>query len=275
MKKQTQLKFLKLAFTYGSKILPKLAAKKAAKIFATTTRFARPAAEIAFLESSKPTLLNNTFVGHIWGEVGPYILLVHGWNGRASQMGAFAKPLVEMGYRVIAFDGPAHGDSPGTESNPSEFANFILSTQNQFSPIHAVIAHSFGSGCAVLAVKRGLKVQKLVLIACPAYYEDVCRHFAKVIGLTPKSESYLLDMVEARVGLAASALNIARLGNETQLAALIVHDTDDKDILFDNANEFIKVWKGAKLLETSGLGHRRILKDQNVIKTIISFIKEP
>ena len=38
-----------------------------------------------------------------WGE-GPIVLLVHGWNGRATQLGDFVAPLVERGYRVVAYE---------------------------------------------------------------------------------------------------------------------------------------------------------------------------
>ncbi len=272
MKKKTQYKLLQLAFSYGSRLAPRLAAKKAAQFFASTTRFDRPTAEIEFLETAKQIKFKNIYSGHIWGETGPYVLLVHGWNGRGSQMGAFARPLVEKGFRVIAFDGPAHGDSPGNESNPGEYADFIVGLQNEFSPVHAVIAHSFGSGCAVLAAKRGLRINKIVLIACPARYEDVCRRFAKTIGLTPKAEQSFMQMIEERVGLPASALHIAKLGNETGLPVLIVHDTQDKDIAFKNTVEFMSTWKNARLLKTEGLGHRRILKDPSVINTITEFV---
>ena len=47
-----------------------------------------------------------------WG-AGPSVLLVHGWEGRGAQLGALVDPLVAAGYRVVALDGPAHGDSPG------------------------------------------------------------------------------------------------------------------------------------------------------------------
>ncbi len=184
MKKNTKYKLLQLGFTYGSRISPKLAAKMAAKFFASTTRFDRPLAEIEYIASAIAVRHKNIYSGHIWGDHGPFILLVHGWNGRGSQMGAFAKPLVEKGFRVVAFDGPAHGDSPGTESNPSEYANFLLSLQNDFAPIHAIVAHSFGSGCSVLAVSRGLSVNKRFCISWPAKYEDGCRRFATICGLT-------------------------------------------------------------------------------------------
>jgi len=37
--------------------------------------------------------------------------MVHGWNGRGAQLGAFAPELVRVGFRVVTFDTPAHGRS--------------------------------------------------------------------------------------------------------------------------------------------------------------------
>src|SRR5262245_22720923 len=46
--------------------------------------------------------------GWKWG-TGPTVLLVHGWGGRSSQLGAFVTALVRAGYSALAFDAPAHG----------------------------------------------------------------------------------------------------------------------------------------------------------------------
>ena len=45
---------------------------------------------------------------------GPPVYLVHGWGGQRAHLAVFVKPLVEAGYRVIAFDLPSHNESdPG------------------------------------------------------------------------------------------------------------------------------------------------------------------
>ena len=54
--------------------------------------------------------------GEEWGE-GPPIYLVHGWGGQRPHLAVFVKPLVEAGYRVVAFDLPSHN-----ESDPGELA---------------------------------------------------------------------------------------------------------------------------------------------------------
>jgi predicted alpha/beta-fold hydrolase len=59
-----------------------------------------------------------------WG-AGPTVLMVHGWNGRGAQLGAFAPELVHAGFRVVTFDTPAHGRSPGRATNLPEISEAI------------------------------------------------------------------------------------------------------------------------------------------------------
>ena len=49
------------------------------------------------------------------------VLLVHGWSGRSTQLFAFADKLLENGFMVISFDGPAHGKSTGRTTMMPEF----------------------------------------------------------------------------------------------------------------------------------------------------------
>ncbi|MFW6193451.1 MAG: alpha/beta hydrolase [Gemmatimonadota bacterium] len=54
---------------------------------------------------------------YAWGEEGPTVLLVHGWSSHTGHMTGFVDPLLRRGFRVVAFDGPAHGRSPGARTD--------------------------------------------------------------------------------------------------------------------------------------------------------------
>ena len=57
------------------------------------------------------------------------------------------------------------------------------------------------------------------------------------------------------------------------LDLLLVYDEDDREVAIKHAEELIKLYPAAKLVRTKGLGHTRILKDNNVIRTIVTFIQ--
>ena len=53
---------------------------------------------------------------------------------------------------------------------------------------------------------------------------------------------------------------------------LIVHDRDDDDTSYADGVTLSEAWPGARMLSTSGLGHRRILREPSVIEAATRFI---
>jgi predicted alpha/beta hydrolase family esterase len=254
---------------------PRLAAKMALKFFATPTRIPRPESEMEMFHLSKQYFLKNGIAAFEWGEASsPLVLLIHGWNGRGTQLSSFAKSLVENGFRVVAVDGPGHGSSPGKMTNPVHYAQFVIDAQRELAPsgAHAVIAHSFGGGSTVLAAKRGLAVKGLVLVASPAFYDRVVDFFAHSLGLNKKSKEIFIDLIQEFSGIHPSELNIGAIGKSLNLPALVVHDESDNAVNYLSAKAIVDAWPGTKLYTTQGLGHRRVLKDQRVITEVTDFI---
>jgi hypothetical protein len=70
--------------------------------------------DIDFLSKGQNLALKCGLAATAWGD-GPPVLLAHGWESRRSHWSAIVPILAESGYRVIAMDAPAHGDSPGDQ----------------------------------------------------------------------------------------------------------------------------------------------------------------
>lgn len=268
-------KYLPVLMEPISKIAPGFTARIAFHFFATPIRIPRPESEKIWYEKSKKYFLKSGIAAFEWGnEKDPLVMLIHGWNGRGTQIASFALPLVEKGFRVVALDGPAHGISPGKMTNPSHFAQFIEESQKELSEsgAHAVIAHSFGGGCSVLAASRTLKVKKLVLIASPAFYDRVVHFYARSQKLSPKAEEKFVAIVTKAAGIHPVELNIGAIGSKLNIPSMIVHDVDDNAVNFMSAKALNEAWPGSLLLKTEGLGHRRILKDPKVVSAVVDFI---
>jgi pimeloyl-ACP methyl ester carboxylesterase len=53
---------------------------------------------------------------------------------------------------------------------------------------------------------------------------------------------------------------------------LLVHDRDDRETAWSGGRDLSRAWPGARLLTTSGLGHRRILSDPKVVAEAVQFV---
>ncbi len=98
-----------------SALNPDLASHLTFRLFTHTRKYPRPERERAWLQGAQELVLSNGVRAWSWGE-GPLCLLVHGWQGRGAQLGAYIAPLAQRGYRVVTFDVEGHGSSPGTHA---------------------------------------------------------------------------------------------------------------------------------------------------------------
>mgnify|MGYP000595598652 CR=1 FL=1 len=61
------------------------------------------------------------------------------------------EPLLKKGYRVIAFDGPAHGKSSGKQASLLKFKDALLAIVQQYGTPSIAIGHSLGAMAIMLA----------------------------------------------------------------------------------------------------------------------------
>lgn len=267
------MKALLLLIKTLERVSPLLAVKFCARLFATPKRYDRPSHEKEWIAKAKPIEFRCGLKGYKFGE-GPPVLLVHGWEGRGSQLAGFAAPLVAKGYSVYAVDGPAHGESPGQQTTPVHFARFIMSVAQEIGPLKGLIAHSFGAGCSTLAVHDGLQTEKLILIASPDRYARVVEHFCDLVGFSPDTKEIFFKHVTQRVGMRPEDLQISNLAKRLPAKLMIVHDKNDKAVPFNTSENIHAAVNDSVFITTEKLGHRRILKDPQVIEKVVDFIHD-
>lgn len=208
-----------------------------------------------------------------WG-AGPVVLLVHGWAGRATQFRKIIYALVRRNYRVVGFDGPAHGHSTGRSTNIQEFEQALIRIYEKLGPPEAIIAHSFGGGAVLYAAMNGLPVKKLINIASPTIGDEIINTYLKTINGSARTGEFFKNYILKKTGKPFEAFTglyfITRMEQEIDL--LLVHDENDEDVPLRHALELMKHYPRATLFKTQGLGHTRILKDEEVIKRCVSFI---
>jgi len=204
---------------------------------------------------------------------GPTVLLVHGWGGRGSQMGAFVAPLVDLGYRVVGYDAPGHAASEGWLSSVPAMARAVREIGDRFGPLHAVIAHSLGTAATTLALHAGLSARSCVYVSPPAEMEYFTRVFCDAIGFTPEIANRLQRRIENRFDIRFEKIAGPRLAREMATPPLLVfHDRDDGDVPLAHGERLVEAWAGARMVRTTGLGHRAILRDPAVIAGAVTHL---
>ena len=269
---------------------PQLAAQLAVQTMFRTQRRRADGREEELIARSRPLEIEGPtgrLTARRWGEVGPLVLLVHGWNGRGSQLGAFVDPLLAAGYQVVAFDAPGHGHSAGSRSSLRLFADAFDAILDQVRPffqtLHGVVAHSMGGAAVTFALHRAeqrgrtdseqLREPRLVFIAPPTDVRDFVTTVSQELGLKPPARAHLQGLVERHVGQPLEELHTVKLAEHMPQPLLVVHDEQDRAVPFACGQSLAGAWPGAELFATRGLGHSRILRDPSVVARVADFLR--
>lgn len=269
---------LKAVFSMLSRISPTAAAQLGLRLFLTPQRHKTPNWEFDLRSQARVghLMVNDKDIStYSWGE-GPTVLLSHSWGGRGTQLGAFVKPFIDAGYRVVAFDGPAHGHSSGKQTDMIEFAQVIKAVADNNIPVHAVIGHSFGAANTLLAIRDfGLAPNKVVLIGCFAHGIWVIDTFGKLLRIPNRIVIQMRHLLELRHGnrLDWNSLSLVEMARNAVVPILLVHDTDDKEVPYPHALAIQAGAPNVRLKTTAGNGHRRILRDAATIMDIVTFVQ--
>ena len=215
--------------------------------------------------------------GFVAGD-GPVILLVHGWGGWASRLGAFVRPLVETGHQVVGMDLPAHGSSSGRRSNPFEMSDALLKVAGSVGPVRALVSHSFGGLVSLLAMERGLKPEAAVLLSPALRADQIRARFAELFKLRPPVMDGLVRVLNRHFGSEVwerldgrrIAYHLSSRGPDVPV--LIAHDPEDRDALYSDALEVSQILPRARILRMEGAGHHHILVEERAVTAAVEFV---
>jgi len=269
---------IKVSAKISELISTKLATTFAAKIFTTPIKHKVPKRELEMDTKSAqefitiPTINKNIAI-YKYGESERKILLVHGWSGRGTQLFKIADELLKNGYSTVSFDAPAHGKSKGKTTIMSEFIASILEIEKQFGTFEIAIGHSLGGMSVLNAIKDGLKVQKAIVIGSGDIVQDILNEFTSKLGLKKEMSTLLKNHFENKYKVKMDDFSAYKAAQEIDIPVLVIHDKDDPEVSVKAGIHIHENLKKGNLYLTEGLGHRKILGNQNVIKKILEFIK--
>jgi pimeloyl-ACP methyl ester carboxylesterase len=274
------LRLFRLALGTSQKLWPRLAVRGAVRLFTTPLppKWVRRAAGWAAdwtierwtFEEAELTLYARPAAPH-----GPVALLVHGWGGHAGQLLPLAESLAQHGWRPVLMEMPGHGRSAGATSSLPQFARAIDYAagrlQQEGHRIGLLVGHSLGANAAAYAASRGTGAARLVLVAPPASPRAYTRYFAKVFGLSEATRAAMQRHIEAREGVLMQNFEPPAVAPRIRVPTLVVHDRGDAVNAFADGQAFAHAITGAQLVATEGLGHRKLLKDPEVIGKVVLF----
>ncbi|MEO8362383.1 MAG: alpha/beta fold hydrolase [Vicinamibacteria bacterium] len=258
------------------RVSPALGARVAARIFLSPRRARLPERERAWLGSATPEVFvadRFRLSGHRWSSSGEPVLLVHGWEGRGSQLGGLALAIAAQGYQPITVDLPAHGASKGAQTNLIEFSRAVTAMVAHLGGVAGIVAHSFGAAGTTIALQAALPVGRVVYLAPSEDFDHFPRFFGKMLGLPRPLTGRMQLAIETGLGKTMSELRGSKLASGMTAPLLIVHDEDDTDVPWRDGKTYSEVWPGATLMTTRGYGHRRILREPDVLKAVAEFFK--
>ncbi|MBG6064998.1 alpha/beta hydrolase [Micromonospora ureilytica] len=216
-------------------------------------------------------------VTYRWGDGVKPVLLLHGWRSRASRFASFVPQLLAHGYSPLSFDAPGHGHSGGEATTVAEYGRVIDEVQRRFGTFEAIVAHSYGVQCALLAVHNGVRTRRLVAISGVADLGFLVDEFHRRLGVNERVVRRLHRRVQQEVFSAGQGGGQRSPGARAEAAVpmLVIHDGSDTTVGMDHANRLIADYAGpARLLVTDRLGHQRILIAREVVQAVVEFVDE-
>jgi pimeloyl-ACP methyl ester carboxylesterase len=215
--------------------------------------------------------------GWCWGE-GPTVLLVHGWSGLAADTTDLAAGLVGAGFRAVAIDWPAHGRSPGRRTSLKEWVEVLLALGPQLGDghdgLHAIVAHSFGAPAVVLALEAGLATRGAVLLAPPRGPIQFFERVRRFIGLPVARVAGMTRCLTEILGRDLAFFDAVRAAADLDTPVLILHDPDDPEVPWANAEAIAQAWRGSRLVPITGEGHYNILRSPYAVDQVVTFVRE-
>lgn len=291
-----RLFFSSTTFTFKilGRISPRLAGRLALKIFMKPPNVSAPKRENKIREQAKLSYRtindrniavrvwkNNSIEDHTKEDNAPTVLLSHGWAGRTSQFLEFIEVLVASGYRVVGADIPAHGDSSGKFTNILDSTLVLSHIAKEFGPIDTIIGHSFGTGTTLLALdKFDVEAPKVVLIGAYSRVSFIIDLFSGLFNLNQATKDAMQQLGSEKFadsyGIKWDWENIAPIETVKSYPGklLFIHDETDHEVPMEEVEELHQSMPTAEILITSGFGHRRILRNKEVVSTVLAFIKD-
>ena len=227
-------------------------------------------------EAAQPTYVDHPrgrVAAYAWGDGARPVLLVHGWGARSSRYADLVAALLAAGRSPVAYDAWGHGATGGAAGTILDHHDVITELARRHGPFEALVGHSLGVLVTQYAAREGVAADKLVAISGMAEFGYLVDTFCTGLRAPAPVNGQLRRAIE-RTYFAGDTGIWDRLSVRTgDRDLLVVHDAGDRVVERAQADLLRAAYgEHATLLETTGLGHSRILADPEVVAAVVGFL---
>ena len=234
------------------------------------------------------------------------VLLSHGYTHTSADMLSFVAPLVQRGYRVIALDHVAHGESEGEVTTVNHWVEtirvLIARETGDGRRVNGLVGFSGGATAAVLALAegvlgRGARVVdeerggsagggglRVVGLGMPTSQDSVMGYWIRTTlpGLSKEEVREFMQLmyeVEEEKGWLhlGSIKEIVKRKEWDGLKGckvLFVQDENDRVTSVEGARWLADHIEDARVDVTRGLKHEGCLRDEGVMRRVVDWVGE-
>ena len=209
----------------------------------------------------------------IFGSGDKIFWVTHGWQSHSSRFEKIIKVANQHGYKVIAWNGPAHGNSPGHRTNLASFTRCLVKDVDSINQkVDIMLGHSFGAAASAYACNLGAKIEGLILLASPANAKEVFERFWDFIWLGARARKIFVKKTQEEMVAMLSDMSLDEFVNDLNQHICMVHDTKDKIIPYGDALRIKSLRPGVELHKTIGLGHYKIASAVETLDIIDGYL---
>lgn len=212
-----------------------------------------------------------------WGKTEhPIALCIHGWEGNAGNFGKFSELFTQLGYQLVAIDGPAHGTSSTGKVHMFEYVDFVTAQVERLHP-KIIISHSFGSVCTVFSMIRlkNFQLDRWIAITTPNAFRDYLDHMLQAFNVKETTVVDLIGRIQKRVEIPFEELDMEHTRQYVKSfpKTAIFHSKEDLVIPFWQAQKAAEALPHADFFPMEKVGHYKILWDKRLHRELEAWMK--
>jgi len=215
-----------------------------------------------------------------WGSKGPLVVCVHGWGGGGGgDLASMAQLLAGDGFRVVALDMTAHGNSSGKRLSFRQFGRDIAELTRSLKKdvnedVFAYVGFSAG-GLSMMAARKleGIVANNYVLIASPQKPYPPLHLIQRKLGVSSSVLLRYQDFLSRQFGCAWDSITDTVFAYETNKNLMLIYDQDDRLVAHQDGDSIKALWPSAKLLKLQGTDHKNMIYSMEVIDSVREFLR--